>query len=72
MNPHRGIAGSQNADGTVAERAILVRIGDFADVEADTAREVIADLLAADDELDTLETGLAADFELHPGASAAH
>jgi hypothetical protein len=65
MNPYRGIAGSQNADGTVAER-----VGDFAEVDADTAREVTADLLAAADELDALETGLVADVELHPGASA--
>ena len=72
MNPYRGIAGSQNADGTVAERVILVRVGDFAEVDADTAREVTADLLAAADELDALETGLVADVELHPRASATH
>ena len=72
MNPYRGIAGSQNADGTVAERIILVRVGDFAEVDADTAREVTADLLAAADELDALETGLVADVGLHPGASATH
>jgi hypothetical protein len=72
MNPHRGIAGSQNADGTVAERVILVPIGDFAEVDADTAREVTADLPAAADELDALETGLVADVGLHPGASATH
>jgi hypothetical protein len=53
MNPYRGIAGSQNADGAVAERVILVRAGDFA-------------------EFDALETGLVADVELHPGASATH
>ena len=47
------IAGSQDADGTVAERVILVRVGDF-------------------DEVDALETGLVADVELHPGASATH
>jgi hypothetical protein len=34
MNPHRGIAGSQNADGTVAERVILVPVGDVADLDA--------------------------------------
>ena len=53
MNPHRGTAGTQNADDTVAERVILVRVGDFAEVDA-------------------LETGLVADVELHPGASATH
>jgi hypothetical protein len=36
-NPYRGIAGSQNADGTVAERVSLARVGDFAEVDADTA-----------------------------------
>ena len=46
MNPHRGFAGSQNADGTVAEWIILLRVGDFAEVDADTAREVTADLPA--------------------------
>jgi hypothetical protein len=50
-NPHRAIAGSQNADGTVAERVILARVGDLVEVDA-------------------LETGLVADVELHPGASA--
>lgn len=47
------IAGSQNADGTVAERVILV---DACDVEVDaaTARQIAADLLAAADELDRL------------------
>jgi hypothetical protein len=54
----------------VAERVILARVGDFAELDADTAREVTADLLAAADELDALETGLVADVELHPGASA--
>ena len=34
MNPCRLIAGSQNTDDTVAERAILVRVGDFADLDA--------------------------------------
>ena len=34
MNPHCGTAGSQNADDTVAERVILVRVGDFAEVDA--------------------------------------
>jgi hypothetical protein len=34
------------------------------------APEVSADLLAAADELDALETGLVADVELHPEASA--
>jgi hypothetical protein len=67
MNPHRGIAGSQNADGTVAERVVLVRVGDFAEVDANTARELTSDLLAA-----APETGLVADVELHPGASATH
>jgi hypothetical protein len=36
------------------------------------APEVSADLLAAADELDALETGLVADVELHPGESATH
>ena len=72
MNPYRGMPGSQNADGTVAERVILVRVGDLAEVDADTAGEVTADLLPAGDELDALETGLVADVELHPGASATH
>jgi hypothetical protein len=36
------------------------------------APEVTADLLAAADELDALETGLVADVELHPEASATH
>jgi hypothetical protein len=53
MNPQCGTAGKQNADDTVAERVILVRVGDFAEVDA-------------------LETGLVADVELHPGASATH
>ena len=53
MSPRPLIAGSQNTDGTVAERVILVRVGDFAEVDA-------------------LETGLVADVELHPGASATH
>ena len=58
MNPYLVIAGSQNADGMVAERVVLVRVGDFAEVDAHTAREVTADLLAsAADELDALETG---------------
>jgi hypothetical protein len=34
MNPHRGSAGSQNDGDTVAERVILVRVGDFAEVDA--------------------------------------
>jgi hypothetical protein len=34
MNPHRGIADSQNADGTVAEQVIRVRVGDFAELDA--------------------------------------
>jgi hypothetical protein len=58
MNPYREIAGSQNADGTVAQRIVLVRVGDFAGADADTTREVTADLLAAADALDALETGL--------------
>jgi hypothetical protein len=36
------------------------------------APEVSADLLAAADELDALETGLVADVELDPEASATH
>jgi hypothetical protein len=36
----------------------------------EAAPEVSADLLAAADELDALETGLVADVELHPEASA--
>jgi hypothetical protein len=32
------MAGSQHADGTVAKRVILVRVGDFAEVDADTGR----------------------------------
>jgi hypothetical protein len=36
------------------------------------AHEVTADLSAAADELDALETGLVADVELHPGESATH
>jgi hypothetical protein len=44
MNQHREIAGSQNADGTDAQRVILVRVGDFAEVDADTPHEVTADL----------------------------
>ena len=46
-NPNRAIAGSQTANGTVAEPVILARVGDFAEVDADTARKVTADLLAA-------------------------
>jgi hypothetical protein len=34
MNPYLVIAGSQNADGTVAERVVLVRVGDFTEVDA--------------------------------------
>jgi hypothetical protein len=33
MKPYCGTAGTQNAD-TVAERVILVRVGDFAEVDA--------------------------------------
>jgi hypothetical protein len=47
------IAGSQNADGTVAERVILVGEGDI-EVDAAGARQIAADLLAAADELDWL------------------
>ncbi|MGO9151571.1 hypothetical protein [Mycobacterium sp.] len=61
-----------NADGTVAKRVILVRVVGFAGVDADTTREVTADLLAAADELDALETGLVAAVELHPGEGATH
>jgi hypothetical protein len=68
--PYCAIAGSQNADGTVAEPVIRARVGDFAEVDTDTAREVSADLLAAADEPDALETGLVADVELRPQASA--
>ena len=71
-NPYRGMAGSLHADGTVAERVILVSAGHFAGVDADTAREVSADLPAATDEPDALETGLVADVELHPEASATY
>jgi hypothetical protein len=46
-NPYRAVAGSQTANGTVAEPVILARVGDFAEVDADTARKVTADLLAA-------------------------
>jgi len=70
MNPYRAIAGSQTADGMVAGPVILARVGDFAELDADTARKVTADLLAAADELDALETGLVADVELPPEASA--
>jgi hypothetical protein len=49
VNPYREIAGSQNADGAVAQRVVLVRVGDFAGADADTTREVTADLLAAAD-----------------------
>jgi hypothetical protein len=47
------IAGSQNADGTVAERVILVGDCDI-EVDAAGARQIAADLLAAADELDWL------------------
>jgi hypothetical protein len=47
------IAGSQNADGTVAERVILIDACD-AEVDAAAARQIAADLLAAADELDRL------------------
>ncbi len=47
-------------------------VGDFAEVDADTARQVTADLRAAADEFDALETGLVADLESHPGARATH
>jgi hypothetical protein len=33
-NPYRGIATSQNADGTLAERVIRARIGDLAQLDA--------------------------------------
>jgi hypothetical protein len=47
------IAGSQHADGTIAERVILV--GDCAiEVDAAGARQIAADLLAAAAELDRL------------------
>lgn len=47
------IAGSQNADGTIAERVILV--GGYAiEVDAAGARQIAADLLAAAAELDRL------------------
>lgn len=47
------IAGSQNADGTVSERVILVGACNI-EVDAAGAREIAADLLAAADELDWL------------------
>jgi hypothetical protein len=47
------IAGSQNADGSVAERVILVGASDI-EVDASGARQIAADLLAAADELDWL------------------
>jgi hypothetical protein len=47
------IAGSQNADGTVTERVILVGGRDI-EVDATGARQIAADLLAAADELDWL------------------
>lgn len=38
------IASSQNADGMVAERVILASASDCAEVDADAAREIAADL----------------------------
>ena len=64
------MAGSRNAD--VAERVRLVCVRDFAKLDADTARELTADLLVAADGLDAVETGLVVDVELHPEASATH
>jgi hypothetical protein len=34
MNPYRQIPGARNADGTVAERVVPVRVGDFAELDA--------------------------------------
>ena len=50
----------------------MVRVDDFALGRRGHCPEVTADLLAAAEELDALETGLVADVELHPEASAAH
>jgi hypothetical protein len=47
------IAGSQNSDGIVTERVILVG-GCDVEVDASGARQIAADLLAAADELDWL------------------
>lgn len=47
------IAGSQNSDGTIAERVILVGGCDI-EVDAAGARQIAADLLAAADELEWL------------------
>jgi hypothetical protein len=67
-----GLQACKNAGDAVAERVILVCVWDFVEVDGDTAREVPADLVAGADELDAVETGLVAEVELHPGASAIH
>jgi hypothetical protein len=54
MNPHRGIAGSQNAD----DRLRLLSGSSWS--------------MSATSQVDASETGLVADVELHPGASATH
>jgi hypothetical protein len=50
---HPGVRYSQNADGTVAERVILVRVGDFAEFVAlhpgASAADEVDELLAAFD-----------------------
>jgi hypothetical protein len=58
-----GIAGEQDHSGAVLHREILVDVEDrsgIAEIDAATARQVAADLLAAADELDQLNAGEAA------------